>query len=227
MIVRLTSDRTAYRMPGGAITALLLMLAACAPVPPAPAESAAATPVMVVPTADARALAAAARRDAHDRLWAAITVSPEVLPGGPTFVGAGPDASRVLGGVGCRFAVLNGGTTDRRFTGLRLAVEITARIGGHPVTNSYHLATHGFTVPAGGAMRLGPADLAADGPGSFEYQVGGGWEGESWGRVYHGPLASQDAFISADVSGIGLTLIDPTVGASAKGFPVTGCRLSA
>jgi hypothetical protein len=153
-------------------------------------------------------------------------VSPEVIPGGPTFVGAGPDRDRVLSGIGCRFAVVNRDTTERRFTGLRLAVQVTARVGGHPVTNSYYLATRAFIVPAGSSALVGPEDLASDGPGLFEYQLGGGWEGESWGRVYHGALASRDAFISADLTEVSLTVVDPTLGPSNKDFPVTGCGLS-
>jgi len=168
-----------------------------------------------------------ARQDARERIWAAITVSPEVIPGGPTFVGAPTDASRVLSGIGCRFTVRNDDTVERRFTGLRLAVRITTRLAGSPVTNDVYLTTHGFAVPAGGSVLVGPAELASNGPGSFEYQVGGGWEGESWGRVYHGPLASQDAFIAADVPDVSLTVLDPTFGQSDKGFPVTGCQQSA
>jgi len=227
MSVRLVSDGTAYRLLGWATTTLLVIVAACAPVPPPPLETPVIAPVPVVPTADARALEAAARRDARERLWAAITLSPEVIPGGPTFVGAGPDASRLLDGIGCRFAVLNNDTVERRFGGMRLTVQVTTRLGGHPVANTLYLSTTGFSVPAGGSTVLGRTGLSSNGAGLFEYQVGGGWEGESWGRVYRGPIASKDAFIALDVPAVTLTLVDSTVGSTDRAFPVTGCQLSA
>jgi hypothetical protein len=183
--------------------------------------------VPAAPTADARALASAARRDARERLWAAIAVHPEVIPGGPTFAGVGPQDDRVLRGIGCQFAVTNDDAVDRRFGPMRLTVEVTTRIAGHPVTNTLYLDTTAFSVPAGGASLIGPAALPSDGAGRFEYQVAGGWEGESWGRVYRGPLASEDAFMSLDVSDVTLIAIDPTFGSADKHFPVTGCRLSA
>jgi hypothetical protein len=150
-----------------------------------------------------------------------------MLGDAPTFVGSGPEAGHLLSNVGCQFVVVNDGAAERKFRDLRLTVEVTKRIGGYPVTNTFYLDTGAFRVPAGGATSVGSAQLPSDGAGVFEYQFGGGWENESWGRLYRGHLAEKDAFISLNVPSVSLDLMDPSPGPSNKIFPVTGCYVSA
>ena len=226
MTVRGRSYRFAYRGLIWITMALLLGLTGCAPVAP-PVGSMSDPSIPVAPAPDTRAVEPDTRQDARERIWATIRLRPEVIPGGPTFAGVGPDGGRLLSGVGCQFVVLNGGTVERQFGALRLTVEVTTKIDGHPVTNTFYLDTARFRVPAGGSTLLASAQLPSDGTGRFEYQMGGGWEGESWGRVYWGPLARQDDFVSVAIPSASLDAIDPTFGPSNKTFAITGCQLSA
>ena len=227
MTVRGMSYRFVYRGLVWIVTALLLGLTGCAPAAPPPVGAMSDTSIPVAPALDAPALEPAAQQVARERLWANIRLRPEVISGGPMFAGVGPDGGRLLSGVGCQFAVLNGDTVERQFGALRLTVEVTTRIGGHPVTNTFYLDAGRFRVPAGGSTLLGSAQFPSDGTGRFEYQMGGGWEGESWGRVYWGPLAHQDDFVALAIPTASLDVMDPTFGPSDRAFPITGCQLSA
>jgi len=224
------------RASGWIVAALVLSLAGCAPVAPSPPGRTSTTSAPVTTVADAPAPERDAQwdvtqqditqRDSRERLWAAISLRPEVVPGGPAFVGGGAETDRLLSSIGCQFIVLNGDAVDRQFNDMRVTIAVTTRIHDYPVTNTFYLNTGAFRVPAGGSMLVGSAQLPSDGAGLFAYQFGGGWENESWGRVYRGPLANQDAFVSLDVPSVNLHMSDPALGPSDKTFPITGCQIS-